>query len=108
MYPSELQLNKTNSSETEVPFLDLHLSISDEFISCKIYDKRNGFDFEFVNMPYLDVDVPRQASYVVYISHLIRFATVSFHVSDFNTRKKLITGKLLNHGYRYHKLRKAF
>ena len=33
MYPSELQLNKTNSSETEVPFLDLHLSISDEFIA---------------------------------------------------------------------------
>ena len=47
MYPSELQLNKTNSSETEVLFLDLHLSISDEFISCKIYDKRNGFDFDY-------------------------------------------------------------
>ena len=36
IYPSELQLNKANSSQTEAPFLDLHFSILDEFISCKI------------------------------------------------------------------------
>ena len=28
IYPSELQLNKANTSDTEAPFLDLHLSIS--------------------------------------------------------------------------------
>ena len=28
-YPSELQLNKTNSSDTEASFLDLHLTVSD-------------------------------------------------------------------------------
>ena len=32
-----------NSSETEAPFLDLHLSILDRFILCKIYDKRDDF-----------------------------------------------------------------
>ena len=89
IYPSELQLNKTNSSETEAPFFDLHLSISDGFISCKIYDKRNEFDFEIANLPYLDEDVPRRASYGVYISKLIRFARMSSHVSDFNTLNKL-------------------
>ena len=45
IYPSELQLIKANSSETEAPFLDLHLSILDGFISYKIYDKRYDFDF---------------------------------------------------------------
>ena len=40
IYPSELQLNKTNSSDTAAPFLDLHLTISDGFVSSKIYDKR--------------------------------------------------------------------
>ena len=68
--PSELQLNKANSSETEALFLDL--SILDGFISCKIYDKRDDFDFEIVNCPYLDGDVPRRAAYGVYISQLIR------------------------------------
>ena len=40
IYPSELQLNKANTSDTDAPFLDLHLSISKGFVSSKIYDKR--------------------------------------------------------------------
>ena len=40
-YPPELQLNKANTSDTESPFLDLHLSVSDGFVSSKIYDKRD-------------------------------------------------------------------
>ena len=88
--------------------MDLHLSIVDGFVSCKIYDKRNDFDFEIVNFPFLDGDVPHAASYGVYISQSIRFARVSSHVTDFNTRNKLLTAKLLNQGYRYHELRKAF
>ena len=104
IYLPELQLNKANSSDTEAAFLDLHLSIVDGFVSCKIYDKRDDFDFEIVNFPSLDGDVPRAASY----GELIRFARVSSHVTYFNTRNKLLTAKRLNQGYRYHKLRKAF
>ena len=55
------------------------------------------------NFPFLDGDVPRSASYRVYISQLIRFARVSSHVCDFNTPKKVLTAKLLRQGYRYHK-----
>ena len=40
IYPSELQLNKAYTSDTDAPFLDLHLSISKGFVSSKIYDKR--------------------------------------------------------------------
>ncbi|MEW8512930.1 MAG: hypothetical protein AB2608_19005 [Candidatus Thiodiazotropha sp.] len=108
IYPPELQLNKANASDTEAPFLDLHLSISNGFVSSKIYDKRDDFDFDIVNFPFLDGDVPRSTSYGVYISQLIRFARVSSHVTDFNARNKILTGKLLHQGYRYHKLRKAF
>ena len=82
IYPSELQLNKANVSDAEASFWDLHLSISDGFVKTKIYDKRDDFDFDIVNFPFLYGDVPRSASYGVYISQLIR--------------------------YRYHKLRKAF
>ena len=39
IYPSELQLNKTNVSDTEASFLDLHLSISDGFVKIRINDK---------------------------------------------------------------------
>ena len=108
IYPSELQLNKANVSDTEASFLDLHLLISDGFVQTKIYDKRDDFDLDIVNFPFLDGDVPRSTSYGVYISQLIRFARVSSHVDDFNTRNKVLTAKLLKQGYRYHKIRKAF
>ena len=61
-----------------------------------------------MNFPFLDGDVPRSTSYGVYISQLIRFARVSSHVGDLNTRNKVLTAKLLRQGYRYHKIRKAF
>ena len=37
-----------------------------------IYDKRDYFNFEIVNFPFLDGDVPRSPIYGVYISQLIR------------------------------------
>ena len=65
-------------------------------------------DFDIVNFPFLDGDVPRSTSYGFFISQLIRFALMSSHVDGFNTRNKVLTAKLLRQGYRYHKLRKAF
>ena len=49
IYHSELQLDKANASDTEAVFLDLHLSISNDIVSTKIYDKPVDFDFEIVN-----------------------------------------------------------
>ena len=57
IYPIELQLNKANSSDT-----DLNLSISNDIVSSKIYDKRDDFNFEIVNFPFLGGDLS-----VVYI-----------------------------------------
>ena len=49
IYSTELQLNRANSSDTEAPFLDLNLCISNGIVSTKIYDKRDDFDFDIVN-----------------------------------------------------------
>ena len=108
MYSPELQLIKANTSDTEAPSLDLHLSISNGFVSSKIYDKRDDFDFGIVNVSFLDGDVPRSISYGVYISQLIRFARVCSQVADFDARHESLTAKLLQQGYRYHKLQQTF
>ena len=102
IYPAELQLNKANASDTEAAFLDLNLSIHNDIVSTKIYDKRDDFNFDIVNFPFLDGDVPRRPSYGVYISQLIRLAGASSYVTDFNNRNKFLTAKLLKQGYRYH------
>ena len=130
IYPTELQLNRANSSDTEAPCLDswglgraavcdcctpwtfllpfLNLCISNGTVSTKIYDKRYDFDFDIVNFSFLDGDVPRRTPYGVYISQLITFARASINLSDFNYRNKALTAKLHGQVYRYFKLRKAF
>ena len=67
--------------------------MQNDIVSTKIYDERDDFNFDIVNFPFLDGDVPFM---------------VSSHVTDFNNRNKFFTAKLLKQGYRYHKLRKAF
>ena len=98
IYPTELQLNQANSSDTEAPFLDLNLSIRNGIVSFKIYDKQDNFNFEIVNFPFLDGD----------ISQLVRFARGCSNGDDFNKRNLFLIAKLLIQGYRYHKIRKAF
>ena len=73
IYPTELQLNSVIFSDTEAPFSDLNLSITNGIVSFKIYDKRDYFNFEIVYFPFLDGDLPCSPSYGVYTSQLIRF-----------------------------------
>ena len=71
MYSSELQLNKTNTSDTKAVFLDLHFSVSNDIVSTIIYDKYGGFDYKIVSFPFLDGDVTHSTSYGFYICQLI-------------------------------------
>ena len=48
IYSTEVQLNQANSSDTEAPFLDLELSITNGIDSSKIYDKQDDFNFEII------------------------------------------------------------
>ena len=75
IYPPELQLNKANTSDTEAPFLDLHLSISNGFVSSKIHDKHDDFDFNIVNFPFLDGISP------FYLLRGLHFSTYSVCLS---------------------------
>ena len=101
MTSSELQLTKVNTSGTEVSFWGWHFSISNDIVPSKINGKRDEFDFEIVNFPIIDGDVPRSTSNGVYISQLIRFARASRHVADFDN--KLLAQKPLKQDYQYHK-----
>ena len=96
IYPPELQLNKANTSNTEAPFLDLHLSISNEFVSSKIYHKRDDVDFDIVNFPFMDGDVPRSICYgfsVFEWTAYLKLAKLQYVSSGFRCR--VITGSLM-------------
>ena len=69
-------------------------------VASKSYDKRDDFDFDIVNFPFLECDVSRRPSYGVYISLLKRLARVCSHIEVFNARNKCLTAKLSKKGYR--------
>ena len=48
-----LELNKANSSDTEAAFWTGICPISNDYVSIKIYDKRDDFDYEIVNFQLL-------------------------------------------------------
>ena len=77
IYPTGLHLNKVNPSDTEAPFLDLDLSITNGIVSTKIYDKRD-FNFEIANFPFLWRCSPLPFLWSIH------FATYSFCKSMFS------------------------
>ena len=82
LHLSPISLHSASSVRIPSSVNNFRLSISNDIVSTKIYDKRDDFDFEIVNFPFLDGDVPRSTSYGVYISQLIRFARASSYVVD--------------------------
>ena len=86
IYPSELQLNKANTSDTEAAFLDLHLSFPNDIVSTKIYDKRDDFDFEIVNFPFkivmfLALHPIESISLLVLLEHLAMLLTSTLTIN---------------------------
>ena len=80
IYPTEIELNRADSFDTKAPVLDLDKDITYLRI---IYDKLDAFNFEIINFPFLDRDIPLFAYYgllYIYISQLICLARVCSNV----------------------------
>ena len=69
-------MGTTATSITIAVFLDLRLPNSNDIVSNKIYDKLDGFDFEIINSPFVDENVPRSTPLGVYMSRDMRFPTL--------------------------------
>ena len=67
IYPTEFQLNKTNTSDKETSFLDLNMKVIDSNVHTSVYDKRDDFGFPIADFLWLSGDVPRLPSYGFYI-----------------------------------------
>ena len=98
IYPTELQLNKANTSDKETSFLGLNIKVIGSDVHTSVYDKCDDFGFPIVNFPWLSVDVPRLPSYGVYICQLVRFARYCTSVSDFNSKNLSTYFQITNAG----------
>ena len=109
IYPSELELKNTTVTPDETTYLDTTINIGERnAIQMSIYDKREDFDFEIVNFPYLDSNIPQKPAYGVYISQLVRYARICCKKSDFMYRHQRLSLKLQDQGFEFHRLVKSF
>ena len=78
MYPTELEIKDTTECNTSASYLDLLLSIeSDGQLQTSLYDKRDDFNFNITNFPFLSSNIPSSPAYGVFISQLIRYARLA-------------------------------
>jgi len=104
IYPPELLLTSEDKQDQIVNYLDLTLSIKDNDIDYKIYDKRDSFHFPIVNFPNLCGNIPKSHSYGVFISQLVRFARGCKDFSDFKLRTITLVNRLLKQNFKRTKL----
>ena len=109
IYPAELDIKDTTDANHRASYLYLDLSCGiDKRLQVKLYDKRNDFNFNIVNFPFLSSNIPQSPTYGVNVSQRIRYARASSAYSDFLVRSRLLTGKLLRQGYNRFKLITTF
>ena len=69
MYPPELEIKNKTESNTSVSYLDLLQSIGrDGQRRPSLYDKRDDFNFQITNFPFLRSNIPSSPAYGV-LSH---------------------------------------
>ena len=98
IYPVEMQLDKTNIGNS-CTFLDLSISIQDGKFEYKSYDKRLAFDFEIINYPDLNSNVPVNPSYGIFNSQLVRFCDVNGKLVNFTSDIISLVRKLIKQNF---------
>ena len=109
MYPVEHGIKNTTESTTSASYLDLLLSIGrDGQLHPSIYDKRDVFNFQNTNFPFLGSNIPSSPAYDVFISQLIRYARACSSYECFILRVRRLSSKLLKQGYLVERLKSSF
>ena len=108
IYPPELNLIPDDSDGLSTSFLDLLITINDNIIFTKIYDKRDIFKFQIVNFPVLSGNIPINSSYGVAIGEWVRYARACTYYDDFKERSLILFKKLKNNFYTLKKLTKTW
>jgi hypothetical protein len=108
IYPRDLQLKKTTECETQLSYLDILVTIENRKYSTAVYDKRDNFNFNIVNFPYLSSNIPSGPAYGVYISQLVRIGRICSNYTQFARRHYKLTQRLIHQGFRYSALCIAF
>ena len=106
IYPRELEIKLESNNIREVSYLDLRIKSEAGTLDFSIYDKRDDFNFQIVNFPYMDSCIPRKSALGVFYSQLIRFARINSSYQAFKNKSRCLIDKLSGQGYRLEELKR--
>ena len=101
IYPDELEL-KVEHSGDHASFLNLDITIKDGIFVYKLYDKRDGFPFSIVRMPYTSSNIPENIFYSAMVGEFLRIARSTLLYQDFLPRVTELIQRLNNQGAKRH------
>ena len=100
IYLVELEIKNITDADNHASYLDLLLKYDYlHRLQVKLYDKRDDFNFDIVNFPFLNSNIPQSPAYMVFVSQLTRYARASSLYEDFIMRSHLLTSKLSKQGF---------
>ena len=99
IYPPELVLKRTTENPLCVSYLDICITLGQHRFFTTIFDKRDNFNFDIVNFPFLSSNIPTNPAYGVYISQLIRISRICCEYNAFIKRHYMITSRLIRQGF---------
>ena len=105
IYPRELAVNLASNNTRDIAYLDLRIKIEDASLDFSIYDKRDDFNFEIINFPYIESCIPKKSALGVFYSQLIRYGRICSKISSFKIKSKGLIDKLTTQGYKIEELR---
>lgn len=98
IYPPELELKHENKISTEASFLDLELLVKEKKLKTKLYDKRDGFNFQIVRMPFLESCIPDRIFYATIMSEVLRIARATTHREDLKSSTETLLERMRDQG----------
>ena len=101
IYPSELELKEEHSG-SEASFLSLFININEGIFVYKLFDKRDGFPFSIVRMPYVSSNIPESIFYSAMVGEFLRIARSTLFFNDFLPKACELIHRLNNQGAKQH------
>ncbi len=90
--------------DSEANVLDLAISIENGKFSCKVYDKRDNFNFDIVKFQPLMSNQASSVLYGTYNSQLVRYSRICNDIVSFSDRVLRISNDFINLGYKRERL----
>ena len=98
IYPVEIELGKENDGTNSASFLDLEISIIDNKFNLGLYDKRDGFPFSIVRMPYHSSNMPSMIFYSSIGAEILRIAKATSNVDTFLVSVRSLVNRMIKQG----------